>query len=138
MILGAAILMAVSLAGLLVVDASTGYAALLVQFVVLGAGLGLIVPAMTAALLGSVDRTRSGVASGTLNTARQTGSVIGVALFGSLIGSGGSGGARQRGCPGRRTAGLAAHLRRAGPGRLRAHGVPRRGRGILTGPAERR
>jgi MFS transporter, DHA2 family, methylenomycin A resistance protein len=39
---------------------------------------------MTSALLGSVDRSHSGVASGTLNTARQTGSVIGVGLFGSL------------------------------------------------------
>jgi hypothetical protein len=36
-----------------------------------------------------VDRSRAGVASGTLNSARQTGSVIGVALFGSLIAGGG-------------------------------------------------
>jgi DHA2 family methylenomycin A resistance protein-like MFS transporter len=36
-------------------------------------------------MLGSVDRSRSGVASGTLNTMRQAGSAIGVALFGSLI-----------------------------------------------------
>lgn len=43
---------------------------------------------MTASLLGSVERSRSGVASGTLNTARQTGSVIGVALYGSLIAGG--------------------------------------------------
>jgi DHA2 family methylenomycin A resistance protein-like MFS transporter len=40
---------------------------------------------MTTALLGSVDTSRSGLASGTLNTARQTGSVIGVALFGALV-----------------------------------------------------
>ena len=38
----------------------------------------------SAALLGSVATSRSGIASGTLNTARQAGSVIGVALFGSL------------------------------------------------------
>jgi hypothetical protein len=37
-----------------------------------------------------VDRSRAGVASGTLNSARQTGSVIGVALFGSLIAGGGA------------------------------------------------
>jgi MFS transporter, DHA2 family, methylenomycin A resistance protein len=42
---------------------------------------------MTSALLGSAEPSRSGVASGTLNSARQTGSVIGVALFGSLIAS---------------------------------------------------
>jgi MFS transporter, DHA2 family, methylenomycin A resistance protein len=40
---------------------------------------------MTSALMGSVDRSRAGVASGTLNMMRQTGSVLGVAVFGSLI-----------------------------------------------------
>jgi DHA2 family methylenomycin A resistance protein-like MFS transporter len=57
-------------------------------FLALGFGVGLVVPAMTASLLGVVDRSRSGVASGTLNTARQTGSVVGVALFGALIAGG--------------------------------------------------
>ncbi len=56
----------------------------MVQLAALGFGLGLVVPAMTAALLGSVNASRSGIASGTLNTARQAGSVIGVALLGSL------------------------------------------------------
>jgi DHA2 family methylenomycin A resistance protein-like MFS transporter len=36
-------------------------------------------------LLGNVNKAHSGIASGVLNSARQTGSVIGVALFGSLI-----------------------------------------------------
>jgi DHA2 family methylenomycin A resistance protein-like MFS transporter len=36
-------------------------------------------------MLGSVPRARSGIASATLNSSRQTGSVIGVAFFGSLI-----------------------------------------------------
>ena len=52
-----------------------------------GAGLGLLVPPLTSALLGSVEKSRSGVAAGVLNATRQTGSVLGVALFGSLIGS---------------------------------------------------
>src|SRR5580765_209242 len=60
------------------------------QLMIIGASIGVIVPLMTSEILGSVDRSYSGVASGTLNTARQTGSVIGVALFGSLIGAGGS------------------------------------------------
>jgi MFS transporter, DHA2 family, methylenomycin A resistance protein len=85
---GAALLMAASLAGLLGTGSSTGYPAIVVQLAGLGFGLGLLVPAMTAALLGSVDASRSGIGSGTLNTARQTGSVIGVALFGSLAASG--------------------------------------------------
>jgi len=79
-----ALLMAAGGAGLLGVAASTPYWTILAQLVALGLGLGLLVPAMTSALLGSVDKSFSGVASGTLNTTRQIGSVIGVALFGSL------------------------------------------------------
>ncbi|HEX4009155.1 MAG TPA: MFS transporter [Solirubrobacteraceae bacterium] len=63
----------------------TPYVALLGPFVALGFGLGLIVAVMTAAMLGAVDRSRSGVAAGVLNSARQTGSLIGVALYGALI-----------------------------------------------------
>jgi DHA2 family methylenomycin A resistance protein-like MFS transporter len=70
--------------GPLVIGRRTGYPALVGQFVALGLGLGLVVPAMTTALLGSVATSRSGVASGALNTARQTGSVVGVAVLGSL------------------------------------------------------
>jgi DHA2 family methylenomycin A resistance protein-like MFS transporter len=40
---------------------------------------------MTRSLLGSVDRSRSGIASGTLTTMRQTGSLVGVTLCGSLV-----------------------------------------------------
>ena len=54
----------------------------------MGGGLGLLVPPMTATLLGSVDKSRSGIAAGVLNSTRQTGSVLGVALFGSLLGGG--------------------------------------------------
>jgi DHA2 family methylenomycin A resistance protein-like MFS transporter len=81
---GSGALIAASLAGLLGTGATTPFPALVGQLVALGLGLGVLVPAMTAALLGSAPATRSGVASGTLNTARQTGSVLGVALFGSL------------------------------------------------------
>ena len=56
------------------------------QLVIIGGGLGLLVPPLTAALLGSVEKSRSGIAAGVLNATRQTGSVLGVALFGSLIG----------------------------------------------------
>jgi len=88
LIVAAAILMAAGLAGLLGVDRSTSYAVMVVPMMAVGFGLALIVPTMTSALLGSIDRRRSGVAAGTLNTARQTGSTIGVALFGSLIAGG--------------------------------------------------
>jgi MFS transporter, DHA2 family, methylenomycin A resistance protein len=81
---GSGLLMAGCLAALLQAGPSTPYAVLVVPLMLLGAALGLLVPAMTSALLSSADKSRSGVASGTLNTARQTGSVLGVAIFGSL------------------------------------------------------
>jgi DHA2 family methylenomycin A resistance protein-like MFS transporter len=64
----------------------TGYWAMCGQLVALGAGLGLLVPPLTSTLLGSVEKARSGIAAGVLNATRQTGSVLGVALFGALIG----------------------------------------------------
>ena len=64
----------------------TGYWALCVQMVAISAGLGLLVPPLTSTLLGSVEKSRSGIAAGVLNATRQTGSVLGVALFGSLVG----------------------------------------------------
>ena len=85
---GAALLFAVGCAGLLGIGSGTAYAAVVVPMFALGVGCGLIVPTITSELLGSVDRSWSGVAAGTLNTLRQAGSAIGVALFGSLIASG--------------------------------------------------
>lgn len=82
--LGAAIA-AAGAAGLFIIGQQTPYAVLCVQLLALGGGLGLLVPPLTSMLLGSVDKARSGIASGVLNSARQTGSVIGVALFGTLI-----------------------------------------------------
>jgi MFS transporter, DHA2 family, methylenomycin A resistance protein len=68
------------------IDRGTSYWAISAQLVALGAGLGLLVPPLTSTLLGSVEKMHSGVAAGVLNAARQTGSVLGVALFGSLVG----------------------------------------------------
>ena len=64
----------------------TSYWAIGAQLVVIGGGLGLLVPPLTSTLLGSVEKSRSGIAAGVLNATRQTGSVLGVALFGSLVG----------------------------------------------------
>jgi len=71
---------------LLGIEPGTVYWKTLPQLVIMGVGLGLLVPPLTSALLGSVEKTRSGIAAGVLNATRQTGSVLGVALFGSLVG----------------------------------------------------
>ena len=70
---------------LLGIGQGTSYWIIFVPLVAMGGGLGLLVPPMTSALLGSVEKARSGVAAGVLNSTRQTGSVLGVALFGSLL-----------------------------------------------------
>jgi MFS transporter, DHA2 family, methylenomycin A resistance protein len=71
---------------LLGIGQGTSYWAICGQLIAMGAGLGLLVPPMTSTLLGSVEKSRSGIAAGVLNSTRQTGSVLGVALFGSLVG----------------------------------------------------
>jgi DHA2 family methylenomycin A resistance protein-like MFS transporter len=52
---------------------------------VLGASMGSIVPAMTAGVLVSSDPKNSGLASGLLNSARQVGGTLGVALLGTIM-----------------------------------------------------
>jgi MFS family permease len=52
-------------------------------------GMGsLAMPAMTAVVVGAAGPEHAGVASGILNAARQSGGALGVALLGSLLGSG--------------------------------------------------
>jgi DHA2 family methylenomycin A resistance protein-like MFS transporter len=75
---------------LLGIEAGTGYWAICAQLIALSTGLGLLVPPLTSTMLGSVEKSRSGIAAGVLNATRQTGSVLGVALFGSLVGRAGS------------------------------------------------
>jgi DHA2 family methylenomycin A resistance protein-like MFS transporter len=79
---------AVGCLGLLGLERGTSYWAICAQLLAMGAGLGLLVPPLTSTLLGSVEKARSGLAAGVLNSTRQTGSVLGVALFGSLVGKG--------------------------------------------------
>jgi DHA2 family methylenomycin A resistance protein-like MFS transporter len=65
----------------------TAYWEIFGELIAIGGGLGLLVPPLTSTLLGSVEKPRSGIAAGVLNSTRQTGSVLGVALFGSLLGA---------------------------------------------------
>jgi DHA2 family methylenomycin A resistance protein-like MFS transporter len=68
------------------IEADTRYWMICLPLIAMSTGLGLLVPPLTSTLLGSVDKSRSGIAAGVLNATRQTGSVLGVALFGSLVG----------------------------------------------------
>jgi DHA2 family methylenomycin A resistance protein-like MFS transporter len=72
------------------VDASTPLIGLLVPFLLIPSGMGLAVPAMTTAVLASVEAQRAGTASAVLNTARQAGGAVGVAAFGALASGAGA------------------------------------------------
>ncbi|MDE1179677.1 MFS transporter [Paraburkholderia sp.] len=67
------------------VDRATPLPALLLPFLLIPSGMGLAVPAMTTAILASVEPQRAGTASAVLNTARQAGGAVGVAVFGALV-----------------------------------------------------
>jgi DHA2 family methylenomycin A resistance protein-like MFS transporter len=69
-------------------DANSAYMAMLPAFVLIPGGMGLAVPAMTTAILSSVEKSWSGTASAVLNAARQAAGAIGVATFGALVGGG--------------------------------------------------
>ncbi len=85
-----ALLSAGACLALLMIEPGTSYLAICLQLVAMSAGLGLLVPPLTSTLLGSVEKQRSGVAAGVLNATRQAGSVLGVALFGALVGRSGA------------------------------------------------
>lgn len=61
------------------------YALLVVPMLMAGGGIALTIPTMTNATLSSVDVSRAGIASGVLNSARQIGGMLGVAVFGYLV-----------------------------------------------------
>ena len=63
----------------------TPYAMIIGPLLAAGIGVALTVPAMTAAVLADIEMQRAGIASAALNAARQTGGVVGVGVFGSLL-----------------------------------------------------
>lgn len=70
---------------LLVALRANSYWLLVVPMSVAAGGVALTVPTMTNVTLSAVDASRAGMASGVLNTARQVGGLLGVAVCGSLV-----------------------------------------------------
>ncbi|HBO3058550.1 MFS transporter [Pseudomonas aeruginosa] len=70
---------------LMPVSVDGSYWFLTVPMLLAASGTALMVPTMTNATLSSVDASRAGVASGVLNSARQIGGMLGVAVFGYLV-----------------------------------------------------
>jgi EmrB/QacA subfamily drug resistance transporter len=79
------LLVATSLVWQSFLDVHTSYGFLLPAFVILGAGMGFSMSPMSTAAMNAVDRTKAGVASGTLSMIRMVGSTFGVAAMGALV-----------------------------------------------------
>ena len=65
-------------------DAASPYATAWPWYLLNGLGYGLLVPAVSSAGMSAVPVERSGVGSGILNSARQIGAAVGLAVLGSL------------------------------------------------------
>jgi DHA2 family methylenomycin A resistance protein-like MFS transporter len=79
------LLMAVGLLALAVAATNASTVLMSALTIPIGLGAALSVPTLTALLVGSVPSERAGIASGVLNTSRQVGGAIAVALFGALV-----------------------------------------------------
>jgi hypothetical protein len=66
-------------------SATTHWTALLPGFIVAGAGVGLVNPALASTAIGVVPPQRSGMASGINNTFRQVGIATGIAVLGAVF-----------------------------------------------------
>jgi MFS transporter, DHA2 family, methylenomycin A resistance protein len=76
---------AAGLLGLIVTAHGTPYWVLVLPMLAAGSGMALTMPAATTAVMDAAPDSRSGTAAGLINTARQVGGALGVAVAGSLV-----------------------------------------------------
>ncbi|UNZ18476.1 MFS transporter [Streptomyces sp. 891-h] len=105
-----------ALAQMLVAPGSS-WTALLPGFVLIGVGVGMALTVLISAALSAVPPERSGTASGAVNTARQLGYALGIAVLGTVFASRVRETLTGRGVP-------EAAAEAAGSGRAREAGVP--------------
>ncbi|MFI5779776.1 MFS transporter [Nocardia sp. NPDC051570] len=75
-----------------IVDTESDWSALLLGYVVIGIGVGVMAPSLVAVGMAAVSPRQSGTAAGAVNTARQLGLALGVAVLGTVFrGSAGAG-----------------------------------------------
>lgn len=87
MIVGS-IIGAIGFLGLLITkEHAPSYLALVFPLIAIGVGPALLMPAATVAVLHSISQDRGGLVSGAFNASRQIGSLLGVAIFGSIVSS---------------------------------------------------
>ena len=82
---GGLFLMAVALAGYVLLGTASPVWLLGLLFFVQGAGIGVAMPAATSAVMDVLPREHAGAGSALTNTARQVGVALGVAVLGSIL-----------------------------------------------------
>lgn len=78
-------LIGLSMLAMMGLDGRTPYLLSGALMVLLGLGMGLAVPATSMAVMATASNERCGMASAAMNTLRQTGMTIGIALLGALM-----------------------------------------------------
>jgi len=76
---------AAGVALLLTVGARSSYAVIVAALALLGAGGGMSIPALTAAVVAGAPRPQVGVAAATFTASRQVGGILGVAVLGAMV-----------------------------------------------------
>ena len=87
LMVGGLLIVAASLLWQSQIEVDTSYGFLVGAFVLMGLGMGMVMSPMSMAAMNAVDRTKAGVASGTLSMFRMVGGTFGVAALGALVAS---------------------------------------------------
>lgn len=67
------------------IDVHTNYAITLISLLLIGFGVSFTIPSLMSAVISSVSKDQTGIATGALNSSRQIGATLGVVIFGSIL-----------------------------------------------------
>ncbi|MFF0487833.1 MFS transporter [Nocardia sp. NPDC004068] len=82
---GGLVVIGAGASALTVVDTDSSWSALVLGFVIIGVGVGLMAPPLVSVGMAAVPPQQSGTAAGAVNTARQLGLALGVAVLGTVF-----------------------------------------------------
>ncbi|MFI5937119.1 MFS transporter [Actinoplanes sp. NPDC051494] len=83
----------------LLLGPDSSWPALVAGYAVIGLGVGLVMPTLAESAMALVPRDRGGMAAGAINTARQLGFAIGIAVLGTVFASRAEDHLNERGVP---------------------------------------
>jgi hypothetical protein len=120
---------------LLALSPTTSYLYLGTAYLLIGLGFGCVNPPITNAAVSGMPLSRSGVAAAVASTARQVGSVLGVAVLGSVVSSQMRSQLDRTAAGAHLSAALRARVERTGlgTGGLSGQGLPARAAHLVTG-----